>query len=137
MRKRLILVAVLLVAAIVVLTPITALAAMYATISSDHARPGDSVLVLSEDFHGASDYTGLSDENHQAIYLAPTTSPPAAACGGPSSHMVERLHSRGNAAARAFIVPNIELEDYWLFMEARRQCCRLAAPGAPRLLMLR
>jgi hypothetical protein len=125
MRWRLIFVAVLVVAVILALTPIGALAAMIATLSSTHARPGDSVLLLTDDQKGTWTYEGLSSENRQPIYLSPTTSAPAAACGSLTSQMVGSLHWRGNAAGVTFIVPNIPLGDYWLFMETRGQCWRI------------
>jgi hypothetical protein len=136
MRKRLIFVAVLVVAAIVLLTPTSTLAAMFATLSSPHGRPGDSVLLLSDDHRGTATYAGLSEENHQPIYLAPTTSDPATACGGPTSQMVGMLQWRGNAAGLVFVIPNGPLTDYWLFMATQGQCWRLAANGEPLLLTI-
>jgi hypothetical protein len=126
MRKRLICLAVLVAAAIVLVTPTTALAAMIATLSSTHAQPGDSVLLLTDDQNGSWTYEGLSSENRQPIYLSPTTSDPATACGSPTSQMVGRLQWRGNAAGVSFIVPNLPAADYWLFMETNGQCWRVA-----------
>jgi hypothetical protein len=126
MRKRLICLAVLVAAAIVLVTPTTALAAMIATLSSTHARPGDSVLLLTDDQNGTWTYEGLSSENRQPIYLAPITGKPADACGGAGSLMVGRLQWRGNAAGVSFIVPNLPAADYWLFMETNGQCWRVA-----------
>ena len=126
MRTRLILLIVLVDAAIVLLTPTTALAAMFATLSSTHARSGDSVLLLTDDQKGKWTYEGLSSENGQPIYLSPTTSDPVTACGGPKSQMVGRLQWRGNAAGVSFIVPNLAQADYWLFMETNGQCWRVA-----------
>jgi len=40
--------------------------------------------------------------------------------------MVGRLEWRGNAAGVSFIVPNLPLVDYWLFMETHGQCWRVA-----------
>jgi hypothetical protein len=118
--------AVLVAAAIVLVTPTTALAAMIATLSSTHARPGDSVLLLTDDQNGTWTYEGLSSENRQPIYLAPITGKPADACGGAGSLMVGRLQWRGNAAGVSFIVPNLPAADYWLFMETNGQCWRVA-----------
>jgi hypothetical protein len=120
--------AVLVAAAIVLVTPTTALAAMIATLSSTHARPGDSVLLLTDDQKGTWTYEGLSSENRQPIYLSPTTSEPGTACGAPTSSMVGRLQWRGNAAGLAFVIPNLPLADYWLFMETHGQCWRVAGP---------
>jgi hypothetical protein len=122
---RLICLAVLVDAAIILLTPTTALAAMHATLSSTHARPGDSVLLLTDDHNGTWTYDGLSSENQQPIYLAPTTGDWANACGGAGSQMVGRLHWRGNAAGVSFIIPSLPLTDYWLFMETQGQCWRI------------
>jgi hypothetical protein len=126
MRKRLICLAVLVAAAIVLVTPTTALAAMIATLSSTYAQPGDSVLLLTDDQKGSWTYEGLSSENRQPIYLSPTTSDPATACGSPTSQMVGRLQWRGNSAGVSFIVPNLQAADYWLFMETNGQCWRVA-----------
>jgi hypothetical protein len=127
MRNRLIFVAVLVDVAIVLLSPTTALAAMIATLSSTHARPGDSVLLLTDDQKGTWRYEGLSSEYRQPIYLAPITGKPADACGGAGSQMVGQLQWRGNAAGVTFIVPNLPLADYWLFMETNGQCWRVGA----------
>jgi len=123
MRKPLIFVVVL---AVVVLTPISALAAMDATLSSTHARPGDFVLLLTDDHKGTWHYDGLSAESNQAIYLAATTSDAAQACTGPGSQTVGRLQWRGNAAGLTFQVPSLPPADYWLFMETHAQCWRVA-----------
>jgi hypothetical protein len=125
MRSRLICVVVVGVGAIVLLSPISALAAMLATLSSSHARPGDYVLLLTDDHRGTWSYAGLSAEHSQAIHLAPTTTDPAQACGGPGSQMIGKLQWRGNGAGLAFIVPNLPLADYWLFMETQSQCWRV------------
>ena len=126
MRTRLILLTVLVTGAIILLTPATALAAMIATLSSTHARSGDSVLLLTDDQKGKWIYEGLSSEDRQPIYLSPTAQNPADACGGAGSQMVGRLQWRGNAAGVSFIVPNLPLADYWLFMETNGQCWRVA-----------
>ena len=114
-------------AAIALATPINALAAMDATLSSSHARPGDTVLLLTDDHGGTGNYQGLAAENHQPIYLAPTTGDFAQACGGPASQAVGRLEWRGNAGGVAFVVPTLQLADYWLFMETSSQCWRIGS----------
>lgn len=130
MRRVLIFVALLLDAAMLLLTPMSALAAMDATLSSSHARPGDHVLLLTEDYRGTWNYDGLSAESHQAIYLAATTSDPAQACSGPGTQMVGRLQWRGNAAGLSFIVPTVAFADYWVFMNTHQQCWRIGyQPG--------
>lgn len=125
MRTRLILLTVLVIGAIILVTPATALAAMMATLSSTHARSGDSVLLLTDDQKGKWTYEGLSSENGQPIYLSPTARNPADACGGAGTQMVGRLQWRGNAAGVSFIVPNLPQADYWLFMETNGQCWRI------------
>jgi hypothetical protein len=126
MRSRLIFVAVLAVGAIVLLSPISAVAAMDATLSSTHARPGDSVLFLTDDHSGRGRYGGLSAEDQQPIYLIPRTSEfNATACDGPSSWMIGKLQWRANAAGLAFVVPQLPLADYWLFMKTQGQCWRV------------
>jgi len=126
-------VVVVLVAAMASLTPITAFAAMLATLTSSHAQPGDSVLLLTDDQRGSWGYEGLSSEDHQPIYVSPTSNNPADACGGPGTEMVGRLQWRGNAGGVAFVVPSLPLGDYWLFMLTSGQCWRLAgATGTGR-----
>jgi hypothetical protein len=136
MRKALIFVAVLVGTAMILLTPTSALAAMLATLSSTHGRPGDWVLLLSDDDQGRATYAGLSEENHQPIFLAPTTSDPAAACGGPNSQPVGMLQWRGEAAGLAFVIPNRPLADYWLFMATGGECWRLGVDGEPLILTI-
>jgi hypothetical protein len=117
---------VVLVVTTAIATPQTALAAMAATISSDHARPGDSLLLLTDDFSGSWNYDGLSEENHQKIFLAPTSTVNGDACGGAGTQSVGRLEWRGNAAGLAFVAPNLPVGDYWLFMQTNGACWRLA-----------
>lgn len=106
---------------------------MDATLSSSHARPGDIVLLLTDDHTGTWNYTGLSSEDHQHIYLAPATGNPAEACGGPSSQLVGRLEWRGNAGGVVFTVPSLPSGYYSLFMETAGQCWRIAGgTGAGR-----
>jgi MYXO-CTERM domain-containing protein len=109
----------------VLLNAVNALAAMDATLSSSHARPGDSVLLLTEDHKGTWTYDLLSSENHQGIYLSPTTGDWGDACGAAGSQMVGRLQWRGNAGGLAFIVPSLPPANYWLFMETSGQCWRV------------
>ena len=117
---------VILVVAAVLATPLAAFAAMDATLSSSHARPGDFVLLLTDDHKGTWNYKLLSAEDHQRIYLAPTTRDPAVACGGPGSQLVGTLEWRGNAGGVVFVVPSLPSGDYWLFMEPDRECWRVA-----------
>jgi len=128
---------VVLAATMFVATPIMAFAAMDATLSSSHARPGDSVLLLTDDHNGTWNYDGLSSEGHQQIYLASTTGNPAEACGGPNSQMVGRLEWRRNAGGVVFVVPNLPFADYWLFMETSGQCRRIAGgSGASHAILV-
>jgi hypothetical protein len=138
MRKKVIFGFTLGATALVLLTPSGALAAMDATLSSTHARPGDSVLLLTEDYKGTWTYDGLSAENHQSIYLAPTTGAWADACGDVGSQRIGRLQWRGNTAGLSFVVPSLPLADYWLFMETSGQCWRIAGQqgGAHQPLVL-
>jgi hypothetical protein len=107
----------------VLMTSVTAYAAMDATLSSTQARPGDWILLLTDDHNGTWDYQGLSAEGGQPLYLAPVSGDFAAGCGSPS---VARLEWRGNRAGVAFLVPNLPLGDYYIFMETSSQCWRLA-----------
>jgi hypothetical protein len=127
---------VVLTAAVVLVTPITAFAAMDATLSSSHARPGDTILLLTDDHKGTWNYKLLSTEDHQRIYLAPTSGNPAEACGGPGSQTVGGLEWRGNAAGVAFVVPSLPFADYWLFMQTSGQCWRLAGGTGASMAIL-
>ncbi len=98
---------------------------MDATLSSDHARPGDLVLLLTDDNKGAMTYEALSLENHQNIYLAPVTGDWGNACGGAGSQIVGKLRWRGNSGGLAFMVPNLPQADYWLSMQTTGQCWRI------------
>jgi hypothetical protein len=120
-----------LIAAAILAMPVTAFAAMDATLSSSRARPGDTVLLLTDDHKGTWNYKSLSSEDHQRIYLAPTTGNATEACGGPGSQLLGRLKWRGNAGGVVFVVPSLPSGDYWLFMETSHQCWRIAgATGA-------
>jgi hypothetical protein len=104
----------------------TAYAAMDATLSSDHGRPGDWVLLLTDDNNGIAIYNDLSTEGNQPIFLAPTAGEFTAGCGGAGSKMVGRLTWRGNRAGVAFRVPSLSLGTYYVFMETHAQCWRVA-----------
>jgi hypothetical protein len=114
--------------------PIDAFAAMDATLSSGHARSGDTVLLLTDDHGGTGNYQGLAAENHQPIYLAPTTGDFAQSCGGPSSRQVGQLDWRGNGGGLAFVTPSLATGDYWLFMKTSGQCWRIG--GTSGILVL-
>jgi hypothetical protein len=126
-KRRIRLAVVVVTATVVLATPITAFAAMDATLSSSHARPGDLILLLTDDHKATWNYKGLSSEDHQQIYLAPITDNPAKACSNPGSKMVARLQWRGNAGGAAFVVPSLPFADYWLFMDTSGQCWRIAS----------
>ncbi len=118
---------VMLVAVSVLATPQTVFAAMDATLSSSHARPGDFVLLLTDDHQGTWNYELLSTKGHQPIYLAPATGNRAEACGGPGSQLVGMLQWRGNSGGVHFVVPDLPTGEYWLFMQPDGQCWRVAA----------
>jgi hypothetical protein len=116
-------------------------AAMDATLSSAHARPGDAVLLLTDDHRGTWDYSGLAAENHQLIYLYPVSdSFPASACGEARSRLVGALSWRDNTGGVAFSVPDLPEGPYWLFMQTVGQCWRIAGTTmngqAPLLLLI-
>jgi LPXTG-motif cell wall-anchored protein len=108
-----VLVAVSLAVAIVLMTSVTSNAAMDATLSSDHARPGDWILVLSNDHNGTWDYHSLSSAGRQAIYLARASGDDGTACSG---QPVGRLEWRGNRGGVAFRVPNLPPGVYNVFI---------------------
>ena len=75
--------AVVLAATMAAVTAVPAFAAMDATLSSDHARPGDKLLLLTADHNGTWNYESLASENQQSIYLASVTA-------SPRKHAVDR-----------------------------------------------
>lgn len=125
------LIAFVLAVAGVLMTAVAVHAAMDATLSSNHGRPGDWILLLTDD-HGASwNYDDLSTEGRQPIYLAavgggfPVGSDFSRACGGSDSQSVGKFEWRRNRGGVAFAVPNLPLGDYYLFMSTRGQCWRV------------
>src|SRR2546423_40266 len=118
--------ALVLALAMVLETAAPAFAAMDATLSSDHGRPGDAVLLMSDDHNGRGTYWGLSTENHQSIFLAPIGADPAKGCSGPDGRMLGHLEWRGNAGGVSFLVPSLPFGDYWFFMLTSGQCWRIA-----------
>ncbi len=112
------------------MSSVTAYAAMYATLSSDHARPGDWVLLLTDDDKGRATYGILSAEGNQPIYLALVSNDPAAGCGGVGSNMVGRLAWRGNRGGVAFQAPSLPARSYYLFMNTQSQCWRIGPASA-------
>jgi hypothetical protein len=130
----------LLAIVMVLMTAIAAYAAMDATLSSNHGRPGDRILLLTDD-HGSSwNYDDLSSEGRQPLYLAPVAvgTDFSAACGGSGSQSVGRFEWRRNRAGVAFPIPNLPQGDYYLFMKTRGQCWRIAGTveGARGALVL-
>jgi hypothetical protein len=111
----------------VLITSTNSFAAMDATLSSDHARPNDWVLLLTDDNNGRSIYQDLSSEGPQPIYLASVTDDFSAACGGP---VVARLAWRGNRGGVAFRVPGLQFGSYFLFMQTHGQCWRIGGTVA-------
>jgi hypothetical protein len=110
------------------MTAVPAYAAMDATLSSNHARPGDWILLLSDD-HGSSwNYDDLSSEDREPIYLTPVAvgTDFSAACGGSGGLQIGRFAWRRNHAGLAFVVPDLPLGDYYVFMKTRGQCWRVA-----------
>jgi len=109
-------------------TAVPAFAAMDATLSSDHARPGDKLLLLTADHNGTWNYESLASENQQSIYLASVTA-------SPRKHAVDRAvqsldASSGEATQEASgsLYPAFPLAEYWVFMETFGQCWRIAEP---------
>jgi hypothetical protein len=98
----------------VLMTSVTGDAAMLSSLSSDHARPGDWILVLTDDHNGTWDYHSLSAVGRQAIYLAPVGGDDGAACTGQS---VGRLEWRGNRGGVAFRVPSLPPGVYKVFID--------------------
>lgn len=115
---------------LLVLTSMPVFAAMDATLSSDHARVGDQVLLLSDDHKGVALYWELSSENHQHLYLGPTTITASDQGCGAAGTAVGQLEWRGNASGLSFTVPPLPDGDYWLFMETSGQCWRLGGGNA-------
>ena len=109
-----VLIALSLAVAMVLMASVTGDAAMSASISSDHARPGDWILLLSDDHNGTWDYHSLSAAGSQAIYLAPVGGDDGAACSG---QPVGRLAWRGNRGGVAFTVPNLPPVVYKVFID--------------------
>jgi hypothetical protein len=109
-----VLIALSLAVAMVLMASVTGDAAMSASLSSDHARPGDWILLLSDDHNGTWDYHSLSDAGGQAIYLTPVGGDDGAACTGQS---VGRLAWRGNQGGVAFRVPNLPPGVYKIFID--------------------
>jgi hypothetical protein len=109
----------------VLMGSLTAYAAMDATLSSDHARPGDWILLLTDDNSGRAIYGDLSAEGNQPIYLAPVTNDPTAGCGGVGSNMVGLLAWRGNRGGVAFRAPSLPARNYYLFIDTHSQCWRI------------
>ena len=103
----------------------TVFAAMDATLSSDHARAGDWVLLLTDDHGGRGTYEGLSAEGSQPIYLAPTAGEASVGCGGARSKTVGQLEWRGNRGGVAFQVPSLQAGTYYIFMKTNNQCWRI------------
>jgi hypothetical protein len=108
-----VLIALSLAVAMVLMASVTGDAAMSSTLSSDHARPGDWILLLSDDHNGTWDYHSLS-AGRQAIYLAPVGGDDGAACTG---QWVGRLEWRGNRGGVAFRVPNLPPGVYKVFID--------------------
>ena len=109
-----VLIALSLAIGMVLMASVTGDAAMSASISSDHARPGDWILLLSDDHNGTWDYHSLSAAGSQAIYLAPVGGDDGAACSG---QPVGRLAWRGNRGGVAFRVPNLPPGVYKIFID--------------------
>lgn len=109
-----VLIALSLAVAMVLIASVTGDAAMLSSLSSDHARPGDWILLLTDDHNGTWDYHSLSAAGRQPIYLAPVGGDDAAACTGQS---VGRLQWRGNRGGVAFRVPNRPPGVYQVFVD--------------------
>ena len=109
-----VLIALSLAVAMVLMASVTGDAAMSASLSSDHARPGDWILLLSDDHNGTWDYHSLAAAGRQAVYLAPVGGDDSAACSG---QPVGRLAWRGNRGGVAFRVPNLAPGVYKIFID--------------------
>jgi hypothetical protein len=109
-----VLIALSLAVAMVLMASVTGDAAMASSLSSDHARPGDWILLLTDDHNGTWDYHSFSAAGRQAIYLAPIGGDDSAACTG---QPVGRLAWRGNRGGVAFRVPNLPPGLYKVFID--------------------
>jgi hypothetical protein len=125
-RLRRVVTAAVVAGVVAVISSVTVYAAMDATLSSDHGRVGDWVLLLTDDHSGTWNYEGLSSEGNQLIYLASVSGDPAAGCGGTGTETIGHLAWRQNRAGLAFQVPSLQVGTYNLFMATRGQCWRIA-----------
>jgi len=126
-------------AAVMALSPLVADAAVDATLSSDHARPRDHLLLLTDNHGGAWDYSALILQGPHDVFMAPTTSDPGVDCGGPDSIAIGQLVWRGSKGGVAFDAPLVTSGDYWFFLLTDHECWRIGTPDrkASRIMTLR
>lgn len=124
---------------------VPALAAMDATLSSAVARPGESVVLTTDD-HGHPYAYGDLAAGNQPVYLVSTSDLDKEVarygfqrCPAPEQRYLGKLTWVGDSGTLSFKVPNVSSGEYYfelLVSSSSPQCWRIGDGAGPRPLML-
>jgi hypothetical protein len=126
---------------------VPALAAIGATLSSSEGRPGD-LIVLTTDNHGNPYvYGGLEFNGPQPVYLVGTADFEKEVarygvqrCGAPEQRSLGKLAWANGTGSLSFPIPNVPNGDYYFELivpNASPSCWRIGSGSGPLLLSVR
>jgi len=127
-------------AALLLAHELPASAAIEATLSSSEGRPGELIVLTTENHGIANLYESLASAGPHLIYLASKANFDREVargimpCGAPDRRSLGKLSWNSGTGSLSFRVPNVPNGDYYFIMtqaESSRSCWRIGAPAAP------
>jgi hypothetical protein len=124
-----------------------ALAAIDATLSTTAARPGESVVLASDDHGHPYAYGDLAASGPESVYLVSASDLDKEIarygfqrCPAPEQHYLGKLTWVGDSGTLSFKVPNVSSGDYYfelLVPYSSPQCWRVGGGSGPLVLAVR
>lgn len=124
---------------------IPANAAIFAMLSSPYGRPGDEIVLTTDDFGNHGAYRDLATHAPQPLYLIGLTDYSQMlahygqhVCGTPGQTRLGLLRWHGDVGSATFTIPDVPKGDYFFLINvdanAQPPCWRMGGSGGPLTL---